>query len=352
VGATDADATEQPGTRVSHREGMRCVAVDRLWLPHSAAIVHHMDDKQFYQQVLGLDAPWTVTDVQLSMPQQRVEIFLEVSKGSQLHCPKCGKAAPRYDRRARRWRHLDTCQFETVLVAEVPRVECPEHGAIQVHVPWADEGSKYTALFEQLVIHWLQEAPVSAVAGLMRLSWCAVDGIRSRAVARGRARRQSENRAAPQKIAVDETSFRKRHDYVTVVSDLEEGTVEWVAAERTKESLAGYYRGLSEEEIRLLSIVSMDMAQSYISATEEHVPHAEMKICFDRFHVAQGFSTGRLAGQSRWRIGTLRGEGCHALKGTRYAWLSNDGPAAIRMSEVDFSRSCAVPRRGRLEPGR
>nr|WP_330178570.1 transposase family protein [Candidatus Vondammii sp. HM_W22] len=28
-----------------------------------------------------------------------------------------------YDSRKRRWRHLDTCQYKTILVADVPRVQ-------------------------------------------------------------------------------------------------------------------------------------------------------------------------------------------------------------------------------------
>jgi len=40
-----------------------------------------------------------------------------------LVCRQCGKPCPGYDKRVRRWRHLDTCQLKTVLVADVPRVQ-------------------------------------------------------------------------------------------------------------------------------------------------------------------------------------------------------------------------------------
>jgi transposase len=39
----------------------------------------------------------------------------------------------------RRWRHLDSGQFQTILVAEVPRVECAAHGTQTVAVPWAEK---------------------------------------------------------------------------------------------------------------------------------------------------------------------------------------------------------------------
>ena len=44
--------------------------------------------------------------------------------------------------RERRWRHMDSCQFKTILEASVPVVECPEHGAQTVQVPWAEESSR------------------------------------------------------------------------------------------------------------------------------------------------------------------------------------------------------------------
>ncbi|MFG0261911.1 MAG: transposase family protein, partial [Novipirellula sp. JB048] len=28
----------------------------------------------------------------------------------------------------RRSRHLDSCQFKTILIARIPRVKCPTHG--------------------------------------------------------------------------------------------------------------------------------------------------------------------------------------------------------------------------------
>ena len=133
---------------------------------------------------------------------------------------------PGYDQAAeRRWRHLDTCQYRTVLVARIPRVECPEHGIRQIWVPWSEERSRFTALFEALAIRLLHETTLSGLRRVMRLSWDEAEGILDRAVKRGLARRADD----PVRIVgVDETSFRKGHDYITVVSDLERDRVLWV----------------------------------------------------------------------------------------------------------------------------
>lgn len=77
-------------------------------------------------------------------------------------------------------------------------------------------------MFEALVIDWLKEASISAVSRLMNLSWNAIDGIMRRAVKRGLSRREE---IGVTQMGVDKTAFRKRHDYVTIVSDQETGTV-------------------------------------------------------------------------------------------------------------------------------
>jgi len=104
-----------------------------------------------------------------------------------VECPTCGTARPIYDHRDREY--LDTWQLETHLHARVPRVECPAHGIVQIRLPWATPGSQFTLLFERLVIDWLQEAAVAAVARRLGTSWEATWGIMQRAVRRVLERR-------------------------------------------------------------------------------------------------------------------------------------------------------------------
>ena len=125
-----------------------------------------------------------------------------------------------------------------------------------VSVPWAESLSRFTMQFESMVIEWLKEASTSTVSRLMGLSWNAIDGIMQRAVARGLSRRQEVVYAH---IGVDETSLRKRHNYVTVVSNQGEGRVLHVGEDRRKETLEGWYRSLTPEQLGGLESVSMDM---------------------------------------------------------------------------------------------
>ncbi|MCL6272355.1 transposase family protein, partial [Sansalvadorimonas sp. 2012CJ34-2] len=87
-----------------------------------------MRDKELYAQILGIQSPWAVHDVQLSYQNTEVTVSIDLKPSARLTCPTCGKGCPGYDARVRRWRHLDTCQFRTILEARVPRIKCPEHG--------------------------------------------------------------------------------------------------------------------------------------------------------------------------------------------------------------------------------
>jgi len=88
-----------------------------------------MDDRQLYTTILGLREPWVIEAVEVAAEAEEVRVRLAMRDGTELQCPDCEKTVPGYDQAAeRRWRHLDTCQYQTVLVARIPRVECPEHG--------------------------------------------------------------------------------------------------------------------------------------------------------------------------------------------------------------------------------
>lgn len=289
-----------------------------------------MRDLDLYRQILGIQPPWSVEDVELSTENREVVVQLANAE-RELPCPRCGKPCRRHDARPRRWRHLDTCQFATILVADVPRISCDEHGVVQVPVPWAETGSGFTALFEALAIDWLRAASLSAVAELLGLSWRAVDGIQQRAIARGLARRTAR---LPRRIGIDETSFKKRHQYVTVVLDQDTETVVHVAHGRNRAALDEYFSDFTEPEREAVEAVALDMCEAYIRSVEDHIPGAERKIAFDRFHVAQHLSRA-VDRVRRAEHRALLDDGDSRLKGTRYLWLrrsetmSQDARAAL-----------------------
>ena len=296
-----------------------------------------------YGQLIGLRPPWQVSRVEVSHTDHEVRIFVARAARPQLRCPECDRPCGGYDTRERRWRHLDTMQYRTFVIAAVPRVQCEKHGIRQVAVPWSDPGSRFTAWFEALVIDWLREANVLAIARRMRLSWDQVAGIQARAVRRGLARRESK---PPTQIGVDETSFQKRHEYVTIVHDIDEEVVVHVADDRTQEALEAYFEDLGPKVCAALERIAMDMWAPFIGATRAQVPDADAKIVFDKFHIAKHL--GDAVDQVRKRENReLASQGNERLKRTKYLWLLNPD----RMSAKQW-REFAPLRNSRLQVAR
>jgi transposase len=188
-----------------------------------------------------------------------------------------------YDHAVERvWRHLDSCQFLTFLHARVPRVSCPEHGVRQVRLPWAEAGSRFTHLFEVLAIDVLLAANVKRAAEILRITWDEAWHLMERAVIRGRAAKGAD---LPTHLGVDEKAISKGHRYMTLVCDLHEATVEYIGEERKEDSLGAYFQAFPLEQRQAIEAISLDMWPAYINACQTHVPQAEQKMVFDRFHI-------------------------------------------------------------------
>jgi len=81
-----------------------------------------MQDRQLYQQILGIVSPWFVSRVALDLEAAEVHVYLDHEEEARWSCAECGKTSALHDHQAERtWRHLDTCQYRTVLHADLPR---------------------------------------------------------------------------------------------------------------------------------------------------------------------------------------------------------------------------------------
>jgi hypothetical protein len=70
----------------------------------------------FYRQILGISFPWKIVNVELDMEAKRVVITAEVDRTTKWGHPETKRAASLHKWAERTWRHLDTCQFETVII--------------------------------------------------------------------------------------------------------------------------------------------------------------------------------------------------------------------------------------------
>ena len=308
-----------------------------------------MQDFQLYQQLLGLAEPWHVTAVRLDVKAQAVEVTVAVRE-QVWACPQCAQRMHVHQWEARTWRHLDSCQFQTLIRADVPVVKCPEHGCQTVAVPWAEKYGRFTKLFERLAIDVLQECSVSAACALLRISWDEADGIKQRAVARG-LRRQPPRPVA--RLGVDEKQAGHGQNYVTVVARLEPGqpaTVEYVGDGNDQAALDAYWQQFTPEQRAGVQAVAMDMSAAYYRSTANHVPDAAGKIVYDPFHLVKHL-TEAVDRVRRQEHGRLSANGDDRLAGTRYDWLHGwenvpethrERFDALRVQKLKTSRAWAI----------
>lgn len=236
-----------------------------------------------FTSALGLQEPWSVKEVKLDTSRRRIDFDL-TCKASRLPCPQCGASSQGvHDRLAREWRHLDFFQFEAWLHAEVPRVACSGCGKTsQIDVPWAREGSGFTALFEALALSLCQELPVRQAAALLRCSdkqlWRRIEHYVSQA-------RELDDMSQVKIVGIDETSLRKGQNYITVVHDLDLKRLLFACEGRDHQTVVDFAddikaHGGDPEQIKH---VCQDMSAAYAKGVAAALPKAQ--ISYDRFHV-------------------------------------------------------------------
>jgi transposase len=231
-----------------------------------------------FNRLLQIPGAW-VTDVVIGKGD--VEVTLRPK--TRLLCCPCGKQLrAAYDRRRRRWRHLDLGRHRLWLVYEIRRIECPDCGVRTEELPWARPKARHTRDFEDMVLWLAQRTDRTSVATLMRCSWETVTAI----INRGVAELLDERRLTTlYRIGVDEICYRHPHRYLTIIGDHQTGTVIDIQPGRSEESLANFYQSQSDSDLSQIEAVSMDVSAAYTKATRTHLPHAT--ICFDPFHIMQ-----------------------------------------------------------------
>jgi len=277
-----------------------------------------MEDKVFFEKVLGLNESWKVQDIHLDMEELKVKVVLDsIVKRGQWE-DSSGTKAQVQSYEVRQWRHMDTMQLETIIEARVPRLLKKDGSTEMVKVPWADSSSRWTLMFEAWCVKILGVASdIEKARGLLRLSWDSVQRVMSRAVERGMQRRQLTELEV---VGVDEKSFKKGQSYVSALHDIEQGRVLEVIEGADAKAVENLWKLLPAEVLEGIRVAVMDMAATMQKGTKEVIPKAQ--ICFDRFHVDKHV-VDAVDQVRRKENEELIKQGDDTLKNTRYYWLFN-----------------------------
>lgn len=271
-----------------------------------------------------LDLPGVrVTGVDV-LPYGQVSVTVALRARKRLSCPHCPfTTTAGYDTRWNdsSWRHLDVSGRPVVLRMLRRRLECPTHGVVVQAVPFARAGARFSRDFEEMVAWLVTRADKTTVSTFTRIAWRTVGAICERVVADQLDDTRFEGLV---NVGVDEISWKKHHNYLTLVSNHETSKIVWGAPGKNAATLDGFFDQIGPGNTATIEAVSMDMGPAFIKSVKANAPDAV--ICIDPFHVVQ-LATNALDVVRRqfWQQARELPDQSFAkkFKGNRYVLLKN-----------------------------
>jgi len=308
-----------------------CLTV-RLLKGHIAVRVTTVFNK--LMSLSGVD----VTNVRLEPESRQVKVGVRLRR-RRLLCPEpdCGYTTRwRADTRPRDswWRSTDMGAWKVIVTARLRRLACPAHGVIVEQVPFARHRARFTRDFEDTVAWLASKTDKTAVCRLLRIAWPTVGAIVARVVTDGV---DTDRLDGLRDIGVDEISWKKRHNYLTVVVDHATGDVVWTGEGKDTAALDAFFADLGPARAAQLRTISLDMGKAYpkSAAKDGHAPQAV--ICWDPFHVValagKALDKVRRAHWNQLRA-TADPATAKRFKGARWALLRNPKDLSDRQADA------------------
>lgn len=275
--------------------------------------------KRFFRFLLRLQGA-VVVGGRFDTEHNHVEIEVRRRKNAKPRCVICNQVMGGEIREIKTsWRHLDMMMsIPTYIVGVVREGRCAKHGRRHERIPWAGCRARFTRPFDHQVARLVQVADKTAASRMFGINWRTVGRMVERVVG---LHLPKDRYRGVRSICVDETSYKRGHRYITVVTCLTSGNVLWVGEGKSGDTLREFFRDFGAQRTRQLEVVAMDMSSAYHSVVTELAPQADIVI--DRFHVVQGLLKA-IDEVRREEVRKLPGgDKKKALKGTRFALLRN-----------------------------
>jgi transposase len=171
---------------------------------------------------------------------------------------------------------------------------------------------------------------IKDVARHLQISWDVIKQIQKEYLHRRFAKPKLKRL---KRIAIDEISVGKGHQYLTIVMNLASGAVVYVGKGKGGEALLPFWRRLRASHAKI-EAVATDMSPAYIDAVTTHLRGATL--VFDRFHVIKLYNE-KLSDLRRAMYRELTDVAKkHVLKGVR--WLLLKRPENLDPSRKEPER--------------
>jgi transposase len=259
-----------------------------------------------------------ITTQRFHMESNMVFIETEPDKRYNPICHNCGSVAMKiHSYNKRMVRDLNMFKARTFIRYTYRTLRCDQCGLVVEDLGLAEPYARVTKRLAQYIWDLCQLLTIKEIAELLELDWKTIKDIHK---SRLKERFSQPDIGNPKLLAVDEISLKKRHKYLTVVTDWESGRVLWVSQGRGEESLEEFFCQLTPEVKKGIKAIAMDMWDPYIKAVKDHCPGCD--IVFDQFHVVSSF--GRVIDKVRnIEFRKANQVGKEVIKGSKYILLKN-----------------------------
>lgn len=217
---------------------------------------------------------------------QRIVAEIRPRSNSRPRCSGCGKPRPGYDRMPapRTFEFVPIWNIPVALTYTMRRVNCPACGIKVEAVPWAQGKHGCCDVYRHFLARWARRLSWKETADCFHTSWDTVCRSVQWVVDYGLKHRDLEDITA---IGVDEVSYSKGHQYMTLVYQIDKGRKRLlgVIKDRKTESLSGFFETFGAERCARIQVVCSDMWKPYLNVIAAMLPAALNVL--DRFHIVK-----------------------------------------------------------------
>jgi len=197
-------------------------------------------------------------------------------------CPKCSRRCSNTEEEyERRVRDLDISGKRCFLNFTERKIKCGCGYRGIEKLGFVGRYDRCTKRFEDYVSSLCKMMSLKDVSSVTGIDWKTAKNIDKKYLKQLVADLKLQN---PGKIGVDEIAYRKGHKYLTVVRDLDKGTVIWVHEGRKEETLDLFFKELGKLKSYSIKVAVIDMWDPYIASIKENTG---AEIVFDKFHIAK-----------------------------------------------------------------
>lgn len=277
-----------------------------------------MNIETLFEMALQIKEPWFISGIEFIAEKKRLNINIDFKKGSTFYYESLEEGIKgnfkAYDTVVKEWRHLNFFEHECYLIARIPRIDAGNGKIRQIEAPWEGFSSGFTLLFEALILQLAKSMTVHQMAKLIQENDHKIWGVLRYYVENSL---KNNDYSDVKVIGIDETSQKKRHNYISLFVDLKEKKTIFIAQGKDNQTIKAFtedfivHNGVVEN----ISDVSCDMSPAFIKGVKENLPNAT--ITFDKFHIL------KIINEAVDEVRRQESRINEVLKGKRYIFLKN-----------------------------